>query len=166
MSIFNLDSSLERAARRLGGTRRRRSDAGVGRLPARLERVLEQQLQVAERPRIRDVERTLVTTCARLGLRVPARATIYNAIERCPAPTYHGRALPAAVQRALYNVDLDAEIDAAQIAFYAFNYGELEAVCWASALPWLALHHALRMRGWRPKSRGLLLAVAHRRRIS
>ncbi len=122
-------------------------------------------LQRSERPRIVDLQRELRGVCKRHGLRVPARATIYNVIERARPPVFLARELPAAVREALYNVDLDAEIDGANVAFYAFNYGDLRAVCWAAGMPWLALRHAARLRGWRPKSKGLLLASMRRRGI-
>lgn len=80
-------------------------------------------------------------------------------------PPYAAHELPDAVQRALYNVDLQGDVPAAQIAFYAFNHGDPRAVSWAAGMPWLALHHAARMRGWRAKSRGLLRAVMQWRRI-
>jgi len=165
MSIFDLDASFERAARRLPSSgRRQRSDAGRARLSAVVERELERMLTTGERPDVDAIRRHLRGFCKRHGARVPSRATIYNQIARCRPPRYRGRALPAAVQEALYNVDLDAELDGAQIAFYAFNHGDLRAAYWAATMPWLALHHAARMRGWRTKSRGLLLAVLRRRR--
>jgi hypothetical protein len=119
-----------------------------------------------ERPRARDVQRELGRLCARIGARAPSRATIYNALARCRAQRYVASELPASVRLALYNIADDAELDGAQVAFYAFNYGDLSAACWAAGMPWLALHGAARMRGWRPKSRGLLLAAMRRRRIT
>jgi hypothetical protein len=50
-----------------------------------------------------------------------------------------------------------------QLAFYCFNYGSLGAISYAAGLPWLDLYQARRMRGWRPRSFGLLLAVMRRR---
>ena len=39
------------------------------------------------------------------------------------------------------------------------------ALSFAAGLPWICLHHAARMRGFRPKSRALLRAVLSFRRI-
>jgi hypothetical protein len=166
VSIFDLAASIARATQRLGGSARKRADAGRSRLPARVDRKLRELLSGHERPRIRDVQRELVALCRRLGISSPSRATIYNAIERCPAPRYVAGELPEAVRTVLHNVDRDGEIPGAQVAFAAFNYGDLGVVSWASGMPWLALHHAARMRGWRPRSLGLLRAVMHHRRLS
>jgi hypothetical protein len=165
MSTFDLTASLERAARRFGTHRRSRSDAGKSRLELAVDRRLTALLQTQERLPTRDIMRELRTSCRRARLRAPSRATIYNAIGRCPAPRYRVLELPDYIQVALFNVDPEAEIDGSQVAFYAFNHGDVRAACWAAGLPWLALHHAARLRGWRPKSRGLLVAVMHRRRI-
>jgi hypothetical protein len=118
---------------------------------------LRELLSVHERPRVRAIQRAL-------GRSAPSRATIYNAIERCEPPRYRARDLPEAVRGVLHNVD-HAEISGAQVAFAAFNYGDTRVVSWAATMPWLALHHAARMRGWRPGSLGLLLAVMQRRRV-
>jgi hypothetical protein len=50
-----------------------------------------------------------------------------------------------------------------QLAFYCFDYGSLAAISFAAGLPWLDLYQARRMRGWRPRSFGLLAAVMRRR---
>ena len=163
VSIFDLASSIERATQRLGRSARKRADAGRSRLPARVDRKLRELLSGHERPRIRDVQRELVALCRRLGISSPS---IYNAIERCPAPRYVAGELPEAVRTVLHNVDRDGEIPGAQVAFAAFNYGDPGVVSWASGMPWLALHHAARMRGWRPRSLGLLRAAMHHRRLS
>jgi len=167
MAVFDLEQSLARAAERLErAARPRRSDAGQSRLPDPVQRRLNALLHGQERPRVRDLQRELRALCGRIGVRMPSRATIYNAIARCPPPRYLGRELPESVRCALYNVDLDREIDGSQVAFYAFNHGDLRAACWAAGMPWLALSHAARLPGWRPKSRGLLSAAMHRRHIS
>jgi len=67
--------------------------------------------------------------------------------------------LPPAVRAALYNLDDDAMVPAAQLAFYCFNYGNLGAMSYAAGMPWLALFQAKRMRGWRFSSKGVLDAV-------
>lgn len=53
-----------------------------------------------------------------------------------------------------------------QLAFYCLNYGSLAAISYAAGLPWLDLYQAGRLRGWRPRSRGLLDAVLRARGIS
>lgn len=166
MSIFDLADSLARASVRFGAERTpRRSDAGKSRLPGPVDRYLRSLLLGQERPSVRALQRDLERQCSRLAVRPPSRATIYNAIARCPSTRYLGRKLPEVVRLALYNVDLEASIPGEQVAFYAFNYGDLSAASWAAGMPWLALYHAARMRGWRPKSQGLLLAAMHRRGI-
>src|SRR3954469_16056435 len=149
MSSFDLAASLDRAERKLRRRpRRRRSDAGRSRLAPVLERRIRNLLAGHERPLVRDLLAELRALAKAHGLRAPSRATLYNAIARCPTPRYRCRDLPAYVQDALYNVDLAGEIDGAQLAFYAFNYGDLAAACFAAGLPWLALDHAARRRGW------------------
>jgi hypothetical protein len=73
--------------------------------------------------------------------------------------------LPEPVREALYNLDATSLVPGPQLAFYCFNYGDLAAVSFAAGLPWLDLYRALRMPGYRPKSRGLLEAVARVRGI-
>lgn len=166
MSIFDVSASLERASERLMTARaRHRSDVGQSRLPASIDRLLTKRLRGQERPSIRQLQAELAQLGSSLGVRPPSRATIYNAFARCRPTRLHARDLPAHVRVALYNLDLTSTVDAAQAAFYAFNYGDLRAACWAAGMPWLALYHAARMRGWRPKSRGLLLAAMQRRGI-
>jgi len=101
----------------------------------------------------------------RRGLRCPSRATVYKLLDTLDGPTYRMSDLPVAARLALYNLDADARVPSRQVAFYCFNYGDLPAVCFASGLPWLALYQAGRLRGWRPKSRGLLEAVCRARHI-
>ncbi len=115
---------------------------------------------------MRDVQRVLREWCTRHRIAMPSRATLYNAVERCQSPRYTFASLPEAVRASLYNVDPSAELDGAQVIFYAFNYGDLRATSWAAGTSWLALHHAARMRGWRPKSLGLLRAVMAYRGIA
>jgi len=103
--------------------------------------------------------------CERRGLTAPSRATTYKLLARLPVPTYRVADLPAAVQSALYNLQPESRVPAHQLVFYCVNYGDLEAVSFAAGLPWLAIYQALRMRGYRPRSRGLLEAVARARRI-
>lgn len=123
-------------------------------------------MRTHERPRMRDVQRVLRAWCTQHRVAMPSRATLYNAVERCRPARHAVASLPEAVRASLYNVDPAAELDGAQVAFYAFNYGDLRATAWAAGTGWLALHHAARMRGWRPKSLGLLRAVMAYRGIA
>ena len=53
-----------------------------------------------------------------------------------------------------------------QLAFYCFNYGTSDVMSFAAGLPWLDLYQAAHLRGWWPRSRGLLDASLRARRIS
>jgi hypothetical protein len=103
--------------------------------------------------------------CRREGLRPPSRATVYKLLDTLPTRTYRASELPRPVREALYNLDPVSEVPGHQLAFYCFNYGDLAAASFASGLPWLALHQALRLPGHRARSRGLLEAVVHVRGI-
>lgn len=82
----------------------------------------------------------LGSECAAQGLRPPARAPIYRAIEHTPAHSVAIPDLPAAVREVLYNLAPDGKVPGHQLAFYCLNYGGLEAISFAAGLPWLALH--------------------------
>jgi len=114
---------------------------------------------------MRELLAKLRRTCSGRGLDAPSRATTYKLLTSLPVPTYRVADLPASVRDALYNLERDGEVPAHQLAFYCFNYGNLEAASFAAGLPWLAIYQALRMRGHRPRSRGLIEAVARARRI-
>jgi hypothetical protein len=114
---------------------------------------------------VRSVLRDLDAFCQSSGHRTPARATVYKFLARCDGHIYLAADLPEAVRRALYNLAPDAEVPGHQLAFYCFNYGGLEAISFASGLPWLDLYQAARVRGWRPKSLGLLKAAMRVRGI-
>lgn len=114
---------------------------------------------------MKDLLVALDSCCRQAQLDPPSRATVYKLIGSLPCPTRRKRDLPEAVQAALYNLEPDSEIPLHQIAFCCFNYGDLQASCFAAGLPWLALYQARRMRGHRPKSRGLLDAAMRTRRI-
>ena len=104
-------------------------------------------------------------TCSKRGLKAPSRATTYKLLTRLPVPIYRVADLPGSVRDALYNLEPESEVPAHQLVFYCFNYGDLEAVSFAAGLPWLAIYQAQRLRGFRPRSRGLIEAVARARRI-
>jgi hypothetical protein len=74
-------------------------------------------------------------------------------------PTFHVSHLPPDVRDCLYNIGGNAKVPGHQLAFYCFNYGSTRAVAFAAGLPWLCLYQAGLLRGWRPKSRGLLDAI-------
>jgi hypothetical protein len=106
-----------------------------------------------------DLVRDLVAACARRGLPAPARATLYACLGRVEPHRYRVAELPAAARRSLYNLGARARVPGHQLAFYCFNYGDLEAMSFAAGLPWLDLYQAARLGGWRPRSRGLLASV-------
>lgn len=84
---------------------------------------------------------------------------------RAPVRTYEMGALPPAVRETLYNLAEDGIVPGHQLAFHCLNYGGVEALSFAAGLPWLALYQAARLRGWRPRSRGLLEAILRTRGI-
>lgn len=118
-----------------------------------------------ERPSIASVREKLAARCQSEGIRPPSRATVYKLLDTLPTQSYRPGDLPAAVRNALYNLDADSVVPAHQVAFYCFNYGDLEAMSFAAGLPWLAIHQALRVPGYRKAGRGLIEAVARARGI-
>ena len=169
-SVFDMADSLERARQRLGVSaggppRAQRSDRGISRLSAAAQACMAEALSGHERPRTRDLLARIRACCLARGAKAPSRATVYKAMDKTPCPTYVVADLPPPVQAALYNLDAASQVPAHQVAFYCFNYGTLSAVSFAAGLPWLALHQARRMPGHRPKSRGLIEAVARVRGI-
>jgi len=114
---------------------------------------------------MKDLLTALRTRCREMQLEAPSRATVYRLMESLSGPTRRKSELPEAVQSALYNLGPESEVPLHQIAFYCFNYGDLQAASFAAGLPWLALYQARRTRGHRPKSRGLLDAAMRVRRI-
>ena len=166
--MFDLEASVERARARFGSDAagRRRADAGKLRLPEAVLAKLRPLLLGQERPRMVDLERELDAACRRARIRPPSRTTLYSALDRVEGHRYPIAALPAPVRGVLYNLDPTAAVPGHQLAFYCFNYGGADVMSWASGLPWLDLHQAARLGGWRPRSRGLLDAVLRVRRIS
>lgn len=126
---------------------------------------LRAMLLAQERPRIADVLRELRAFCEATKRRCPSRATVYSALLRVEGHRHAFGELPASVRAALYNLDEDAVVPGAQVAFACFHFGDLAALSFAAGLPWLDLYQAGAMRGWRPKSRGLYEAVARVRGI-
>jgi len=118
-----------------------------------------------DRPQLAELLRRLADRCRRDGLEPPSRATFYKLLATLPTPTYRVAELPDSVQRALYNLAAESDVQGHQVAFYCFNYGDLAAMSFAAGLPWLALYQALRLPGYRGRSRGLLEAAARARGI-
>lgn len=164
MSIFNIEASQEKAHQRLQsapkGGRRPRSDRGQLRIDPRVLGVLAEATAGYDRPSMAAILTLVDERCRRNRLTPPSRASVYKLLATLPTPSYRLAELPPAVQHALYNLAPDSDVPAHQVAFYCFNYGDVEAMSFAAGLPWLALYQALRTPGHRPKSRGLLEAVA------
>ncbi len=166
--MFNIEESQRRAEVRLGraSRRRRRADAGRSRLPAPILAVVRQAALGPRRPSMAALQRRVTDVCAATGLKLPARATLYNAFDRIEPDCYRVSMLPSHAAEALYNLAPDTVVPGPQLAFYCFNYGSLAAVSFAAGLPWLDLYQARRLRGWRPRSRGLFDAVLRARGLS
>ncbi len=169
MSDFNFSDALERARSRWDerpSARRVRKDRGQGRLAPEVQAELSRLLLGLERPPMTAVLRQLRQHCAERGLRPPARATLYAALDTLPVAGYEIASLPDAVRATLHNLSPSGRVPGPQLAFHCFNYGTLPAMSWAAGLPWLTLLQASRKRGWRPGSQGVLEAVLAARRIT
>jgi hypothetical protein len=103
-------------------------------------------LRGQERPEIDDVRERLAALSRSLRVQPPSRATIHNFIPRCRPHRYAIATLPAEVRTALYNLEAAGTVPGPQLVFYAFQYGDLRATCFAAGLPWIDLHLADRMR--------------------
>jgi len=181
MTAFDLTESVVRAGRRLGvsegkldgkpggrsgGKAVARSDAGKPRIaPGALDCVAA-VLGGQERPGMGDVMKKIAAMCRARRLAPPSRATIYKLMAVVRRPAYRFDELPAAARAALYNSGPGCDVPGHQVAFYCFNYGGTEAMSFAAGLPWLAIYQAMRLPGWRAKSRGLIEAVAFARGIA
>lgn len=166
--MFDLQESQRRAEAKLGraSRRRRRADAGRSRLPAPVLAIVRQAAHGPRRPSMITLRRRVAELCAASGLKPPARATLYNAFDRLEPRRYRVSTLPPHAVEALYNLAPDTMVPGPQLAFYCFNYGSLAAVSFAAGLRWLDLYQARRLRGWRPRSRGLFDAVMRSRGLS
>ena len=154
------EGRLSRASKR-----RRRSDAGRSRLHPVIVDELRSLLLGFDRPAMSAVGGRLARHAAQLGLRAPSRASLYNTLARIPGHVYQVQLLPTHVREVLYNLPADGDLPGHQLVFYCFNYGPLSTVSYAAGLPWLDLFQASHLRGWRPRSRGLLEAVMRVRGI-
>jgi hypothetical protein len=112
-----------------------------------------------------DLHRRITNLCRSRRIKVPARASLYNAFSRVEGHRHSIALLPAHVAATLYNLTPEGDVPGHQLAFHCFNYGSVPAISYAASLPWLDLYQAARVRGWRPRSRGLLMAVMRARRI-
>jgi hypothetical protein len=168
MSVFDFDSSVRRALNRLsaeGDERKRRADRGRTRLAPAVLAEARELLSGQERPPVEDLLSELRRRCEARGHRAPARATLYQLMERLDVHTYRATELPDRVRGLLYNLAEDAEIPGRQLAVYCFNYGGVRELSFGASLPWIDLYQAARVRALRPRSRGLLAAVLRARRI-
>jgi len=170
MSVFDITTSQERAQRRFGKRiapdgAARRSDRGRMRISSKVTEKLIELLGGYHRRSINSVLQSLNEHCAGPGLRPPSRASVYKFMATAIVHAYPVRKLPAGVRQACYNISENTEVPGHQLAFYCFNYGGVAEICFAAGLPWLDLYQAVRMRGWRPASHGLLDAVMLVRRI-
>lgn len=111
------------------------------------------------------IQRRVADVCVEHGLRAPSRASLYNILTRIEGHSCDVSALPPRVGEALYNLAPDGTVPGHQLVFYCVNYGSLAAVSYAAGLPWLDLYQAWHLRGWRPRSRGLLQAALRVRAI-
>lgn len=114
---------------------------------------------------MRVLQRRIAEKSAESGLPPPARASLYNAFARIDGHRYAIAELPAAVADTLYNLAPSGDVPGHQLVFHCFNYGSVPAISYAAGLPWLDLYQARRLRGWRPRSAGLLEAVMRARGI-
>jgi hypothetical protein len=117
------------------------------------------------RPSMAALQQRVAALCRASRLRTPSRASLYNAFDLIEGHSYEIASLPPALREVLYNLAPTGKVPGCQLAFYCFNYGSLAALSFAAGLPWLDLFQARRLRGWRPRSRGLLDAVMRVRSI-
>ncbi len=165
--VFDLKESQRTARARLRSAsgRKARADRGRSRLPRVVLDEVRSSALGMNRPSMAALQRRVASTCAAAGLRVPSRASLYNAFAAIEGHSYAIQSLPPDVVSVLYNLSPTGTVPGRQLAFYCFNYGSLTAVSHGAGLPWLDLYQARRLRGWRPRSRGLLDAVMRVRGI-
>ena len=165
--MFSFNNSVLLARQRLErtSTRRKRSDAGRSRLPPVVLAELRASAMEQDRPSMSLLMHRITVRCAAAGTKPPVRASLYNALARIEGHTYAIEDLPAPVAGALYNLAATGRVPGHQLVFYCFNYGSVPAISFAAGLPWLDLYQARRLRGWRPRSAGLLEAVMRARGI-
>ena len=166
MTAFDIGNSIDKALKRFGESSRRvRADRGKLRVDPGVVEIVERALGGRERPSMRRLLEEVGEGCEAVGLGRPSRSTVYKIMSGAKGRRYLVSELPEAVRAALYNLVEESVVPGRQVAFYCFNYGDVEAISFAAGLPWLALYQAGRMPGHRRKSRGLLQAVARVRGI-
>lgn len=167
MPPFDLQESMRRAEERFAqdSFRRPRRDRGGRRLAPEVLREITAALYRHERPRVKEILDRLEELCRARGHARPSRATIYQLMASVPPPSYRIESLPPHVRETLYNLPASGDVPGPQLAFHCFNYGGVAAMSFAAGLPWLVLYQASRLRGWRPRSRGVLTAVLAARGI-
>lgn len=159
---FDLDLSIEKAEKRLLKPRRvrkKRSDIGSLRIDKMVVALLDGLLAGQEYPGIQSLCDELARQCAPQGKRCPSRSSIYKLLRQAPDRSYPIEDLPDAARNALYNLASPGRVPGAQLVYYCLHYGSLAAIHFAAGLPWLSLFQAQTLRGWRPRSLGLLRAV-------
>jgi hypothetical protein len=164
---FDFEASLARAERRFGerSSRAPRADRGVARLDPRVEALVGPRLLGYERPDFKALHAELVRQCRAIGVRPPARSSLYGIAERYHGHSYPIATLPSWVAELLHNVDPAHAIVGKHLVFACLNYGDTRAMSYAAGLPWLDLHQARKLRGYRLKSRGVLDAICQARDI-
>lgn len=155
MRPFDLERSMSEAEQRLpprpeGTARRPRSDAGKSRLPDAVVGALLKMMRRQERPPMREMLDEIAEVCRQIRETTPSRATIYRFMAQCPPRQVRIADLPDSVRETLYNLDHNGLVPGHQLAFYAFSFGDMRALSFATGLPWPDLYQADRMRGWPP----------------
>jgi hypothetical protein len=163
--MFDVEAAQQHARQRFdrASSRRRRADAGRSRLPEAVFAEIRASALGHDRPSFKGLFGRIAAVCASSGLKVPSRASIYNAFARIEGHSYAVAELPPDAAASLYNLGSAATVPGHQLAFHCLNYGPLSALSYAATLPWLDLHQARHIRGWRPRSRGLLAAIERAR---
>lgn len=158
---FDLKESIARAELRLRGEtgRRHRRDRGERRLAPEILEELRRLLGGQERPPMKLLLSSISRFAEEHELRPPSRATIYELMNELSPPSYRVGELPSPVREALHNLTEETIVPGHQLVFECFHRGSLAAMSFAAGLPWLAIHQAARLPGWRARSRGPLDAV-------
>ncbi len=161
MEWSNIDASLARAAARMAAassSRQARAETARPRVHASVLKKLSVWLYENELG-MPEVVRRVRALYRDRGGPAPSRAAVHEWARAVPSPSVDVASLPASARNALYNLAGTPEVPIDQVAFYCFNYGDTLAISYAAALPRAVLGRALRVPGWRPKSRALAEAV-------
>ncbi len=162
--MSDLNSSFVNAERRFSpGKKQRRRDAGQSRFPKPVQDKLRKLLLSHDRPSMTKLMSELQDFCTVKSLPCPSRSSIYNFAKYMRGNLYKPMDLPDDIRASLYNLDHETPVPGHQLVYYAFHYGTLSAISQASGLPWIDLYQASLLPAWRPRSKGLLLAVMRSR---